>query len=390
MPEQAENVQVQDTQNQTNTDTAPSTLTPEQIEFQGNMALAFEDVSLIPPKPENTNPDTIVGDAPILPNDNIQQPPVTDDEIVDANAYIKEQLGFDDWETAKTEIEKLKATQKAEIQFADEESKRIHELIRTGNKKAVSKYLQAQDLLEDSDSMNNEQKLKLYIRMQNPKFDKELIDDEYNSLYVLEEDSLSELEPLAARKKRIQFEQRLESDVEKAQEYFSQYKQKIQLPEIQPATKTIDEEYEAEKANNAKATEYYNNIMVPAIMALKESDVQLSFKVEDSNNQMNFPIVITPTKEDFEKAKQDSLSALQFLQKTSFDKDGKFLPQQLQKVILLAQNFDNYAQSIARQAVNEERKRVIAKEAPNGNGSRDFNVNTEKTEFQKKMEYALS
>lgn len=398
MPELTENTPQQEQQNnptQTPAQEAPVTLTPEQVEFQGNMALAFDDVSLIPKVEENNNGTPLpeispeIQPAPLAPP--AQQP---NEEIIDANAYLKEQLGWDDWETAKAELAKLKSNSPAkETEYPNDITKKIVNNLKAGNIKEVTAYLKAQELLEDSESMSNEQKLKLYIKMQNPKFDKELIEDEYNSLYTLSEDSLVELEPLAQRKARLKLEQRLDDDVVKAQEYFTQYSQKIQLSDIQPQTQTatVDEDYEDYKASNAKANEIRDNLVIPGIKALKESDVQLGFKVEDSNNQMNFDVAITPTPEQFEKARQDSLSFNQFLTKTYYDKDGKFLPQQLQRMILLTQNFDNYAQSIARQAVNEERKRVIAKEAPNGsNGNRDYNVNPERTELQKQMDFALS
>lgn len=398
MPELTENApqqEQQSSQTQTPTQEAHPTLTPEQIEFQGNMALAFDDVSLIPKVEENNNGTPLpeispeIQPAPLAPP--AQQ---SNEEIIDANAYLKEQLGWDDWETAKAELAKLKSNSPAkETEYPNDITKKIVNNLKAGNIKEVTAYLKAQELLEDSESMSNEQKLKLYIKMQNPKFDKELIEDEYNSLYTLSEDSLVELEPLAQRKARLKLEQRLDDDVVKAQEYFTQYSQKIQLSDIQPQTQTttVDEDYEDYKASNAKANEIRDNLVIPGIKALKESDVQLGFKVEDSNNQMNFDVAITPTPEQFEKARQDSLSFNQFLTKTYYDKDGKFLPQQLQRMILLTQNFDNYAQSIARQAVNEERKRVIAKEAPNGsNGNRDYNVNPERTELQKQMDFALS
>jgi hypothetical protein len=369
---------------------APAQPTPEQIQNQIGMAMAFDDPSLMPqivdPVIPPVIPEPIDTAAVIAPAST----PSDNEEVKDANDYLKEQLGFDDWETAKAEIEKLKtAPKKTEIEFADEQSKKIHELIRQGKTKEVSQYLQAQELLANVDTMNDEQKLKLYIKMQNPRFDKELIDDEYNSLYSINEDDFTD-DPMKLRKERLRLEQRLENDVTKAQEYFSAYTQKIQLPDIQPPTVTIDEDYNAYKASIAAADEAYDNVTVPMVKALKETDIFLGFKVDDANNQMQFDVSLTPTKEDFEKARQDSLSLNQFLAKTCYDKDGKFLPKELLSMILLKQNFGSYAQSIARQAVNEERKRVIAKEAPNGSGSRDFNVNGDMTELQKQMQFALS
>ncbi len=364
-------------------------ITPEQVEFQKQMDYAFNDAPPATVEVVNEEAPVSEADQDVVVN---QEAPVT---TVDYNAFVKENFGFETLEDAKAELEALKALKNTpatpkEIEFANEESKKIHELIREGKTKEVKAYLEAQELLSNVDTMSSEQQLKLYIKMQNPKFDKELIEDEYNSLYTLNEDEMDVLEPLAQRKLRLKLEQRLESDVEKAQEHFATYKQKLQLPEITPSTTIVDEEYEAYKASNAEVSDRVNNVLVPAIQSLKESDVQLNFKVSDAKNQMEFDVALAPTSEQFEKARQDSLSFDNFINRVCYDKDGNFIPANVQRLILLNDNFDNYAQAIARQAVNAERVRTIAKEAPNTSQQRDFTVNQEKTEFQKMMDAAFA
>ncbi len=339
-------------------------ITPEQVEFQKQMEYAFNDAPPAMPE-EIVNNDAPEAIQDVVVNENVAAAPVT---TVDYNAFVKENFGFE----------------------TNEESKKIHELIREGKTKEVKAYLEAQEMLSNVDTMTAEQQLKLYIKMQNPKFDKELIEDEYNSLYTLNEDDLEVLEPLAQRKMRLKLEQRLESDVEKAQSHFEAYKQKLQLPEINPITTEVDADYEAYKASNAEISERVNNVLIPAIQSLKPSDVQFNFKMSDTKNQMEFDVALAPTSEQFEKARQDSLSFDNFINRVCYDKEGNFNPANVQRLILLNDNFSDYAESIARQAVNQERVRTIAKEVPNSNVQKDFIVNQEKTEFQKQMEYALS
>ena len=299
--------------------------------------------------------------------------------------YLKE-LGFNSIEEAKAQIEELKQlknTQQTavEIAFANEESKKLHQLLREGKTKEVKNYLEAQELLANVENMGDEQKLKLFIKMQNPRFDKELIDDEYNSLYKIDEDELID-DPMKLRKERLRMEQRLENDVAKAQEYFAQYKTKIELPDIEPPTLEVDKDYEAYKASNASAEDSYNKVVAPSLKSLKEADVPLTVSINDAGNKMQFDISIVPESADFEAARQDSLSL--DLLKTCYDKDGNFLPKNLQKLSLLANNFEKYAQSIARQAVNAERKRVIEEETKGGGSQRDFSTTyAEPTELQK-------
>lgn len=361
-------------------------LTTEQVEFNQQMQYAFMDE---PPAPQAE----VVAETPVVQAAAVaEQVAEVIAPTVDYNKFIKETFEVDTVEEAKArwaELQALKDTPQTakEIEFANEQSKKLHENLKAGNIKEVTAYLKAQELLESVDTMNSEQKLKLYIKMQNPKFDSELIDDEYKSLYTLNEDEFDALEPLAQRKERLKLEQRLENDVLKAEEHFTTYKQKIQLPDIQPQQANIDADYEAYKASNAKVSENINNVLIPAIQSLKESDVKLGFKVQDPNNKMEFDIALAPTTEAFEKARQDSLSFDNFISRVCYDKDGNFLPQNVQRLILLNDNFDSYAQSIARQAVNAERVRTIAKEVPDaGSGGRDFNTVVERSEFQKEMD----
>ena len=318
--------------------------------------------------------------------------PAAATQAPDFNAYLKEHFGVDNIETAKSEWQSLqelknKPATAVEIAFANEESKKIHELIKQGKTKEVGQWIQAQELLSNVETMGDEQKLKLYIKMQNPRFDNELIEDEFNSLYKLNQDDLDALEPLAARKERLKLEQRLENDVIKAQEYFQQYKSKIELPDIQPQQLTVDQDYEAYKASNASAAESYEKVIAPAIKSLKESDVPLSFSVNDANNKMQFDISIVPDAADFESARQDSLTL--DVMKTCYDKDGKFMPQNLQKLILLRDNFDKYGQAIARQAVNAERKRVIEQETAGSGAQRNFNTQVEPSEIDALKQFAF-
>jgi len=182
----------------------------------------------------------------------------------------------------------------------------------------------------------------------------------------------------------LNLEQKLENELQKASEYFSKYKEKIELPNIQPPVQEVDENYEAYKASSAKANEDYTNVIVPAIKALTPEQVQFTVSVNDPNNNMVFDLPVVAAADDFEKAKQDSLSLSDFLAKTCYDKDGKFIPKELAEMIYLKQNFGKLSQTIARQAVNAERKRVLSKESGLGSGAaKDYNVDAPVTQLQK-------
>ena len=356
--------------------------TPEQIQISEFERMAFGGEKIISQEPisapsTETPPTAATEITPATPAE----------QVLDASEFLKTNFGWESIEAAQAELNKLRAaptSTAAEIAFANEESKKLHQLLKEGKTKEVRNYLEAQELMTGLDTMADEQKLKLYIKMQNPKFDSELIDDEYNTFYKLNEDDYLD-DPMKLRKERLRMEQRKENDIQKANDYFSTYKQKIELPDILPQQSVVNSDYEDYKASTAKSLEDYNNITVPGINSLKETDIQLKASINDANNQMQFDVSVVPEREDFEKARQNSLSVFDYLTKTCYDQSGKFLPDRLARLVLLNDNFDKYAQSIARQAVNAERKRVIATDTrSNGGVQRDFNTTpVEQTELQK-------
>jgi hypothetical protein len=354
-----------------------------QAAFEQQMAYQF---MAEPPAPAAepelpANPDASAEPTPPAP------------ELPKEPNYLAE-LGFADLEDAKAKIaewQKIKDTPQTpqEIQFANEESKKVHQLLKEGKVQEVISYYSAKETLANIDTMGQEEKLKLYIKMQNPKFDQELIDDEYRELYSIDEDDPDFIDPMKLRKEKMRLAQRLENDTQKAQEYFSQYLQKVELPDITPATAVIDKDYEAWKASSAETSEYEQKVVAPAIAAITEDSMKMAFEVNDANNQMNFGVSFTPVKEDLEVAKKDAANMIDFLTQVAYDKDQKLRPTEMAKMTYLYKNFDKLAQSLMRQAVNAERKRVVETEKGSSGVQRTPVTEVVKSEFQKQMEYAF-
>lgn len=293
-----------------------------------------------------------------------------------------------EWETLQT----LKTTPpqtKAEIEFANEESKKIHDLLREGKTAEVRKYLDAQETLANVETMATEQKLKLYIKLQNPKFDEELVEDEYRTLYQIDEDDFIGDE-LKLRKEKARLEQRLENDSDKAMEFFEQYRKKIELPDITAPQAAIDEDYESWKASMQTSTETITNVIIPAIEAVKENDLVRAIKVSDANNQMDFDVKITPDKEDFSTAQLTAKNVIDFLKDLTYNDKGDVTPKELIDMVLWYKNKDKYVQSAARQAVNAERLRVVSTDTEGGIGGKSNAPLPEKSELQKHMDAAFA
>ncbi len=379
-------------------DNQAAVLTPEQVAWKQQMDAQFNtDQSHAPQPPAATTDENT--ETNIAAAQELQQP--------DYTPFIKE-FGVEtvgEFKTQWQELQALKANppQAQEIEFANEDSKKLNELIRKGDLKGanaiLSQHLELDELATADVTEDTADKIiKAGMRFENKDLTQQEIDFKFRKMFAIpkepvldadDEDSVARHNEWKEQVEDIKMSKTIEAKMMKPK--LAAAKSTIKFPDIEIQS-NVDADYEAYKASKANVLEVANNELIPAIRSLKEGDVQLGFKVNDANNQMEFDVALAPTPEAFEKAKQDSLSFDTWIQSVCYDETGKFHPERVQKLILLYNNYDNYAQSIARQAVNAERKMVIAKETGNQNtGGRNYNVNVgERTELQKQMDARLS
>lgn len=331
--------------------------------------------------------------------------------VIDYTPFIKENFGIeniDDFKAKWTALQALEANPPKPVdqEFVNEESKKAFELARTGKFKELNEIISQQLKIEELVSaevtdLTVDEIIKLGMQIESKElgltqreidlqFKKQFLLPKEPDLDIYDEDSVAAHNEWKEQVEEVKLLKSIAAKKMKPQ--LEAAKTKIQFPDILSTQSSVDPDYEAYKARNANVSQQVDTMITPAIKALKESDVQLGFKVSDPNNQMDFDVSIAPTPEAFEKARQDSLSFDNWFQNLCYDKDGKFQPQNVQKLILLYNERGNYDLSIARQAVNAERARVIAKETGNnGNNGKNYNVNVgERSELQKQMDERLS
>ena len=373
--------------------------TTEQMSFQANMDYAFNTDT--PPAPEVQEENIVTDHNVSIQQEN--QPPA-----IDYSSFVKEKFGVDTVEEATTQwqaLQDLKANppKANDFTFENEESKKLHELVRTGKLKEAWEIIGQQQKIEEltSSEVTDEtadEIIKLGMKFENKELTQKEIDFKFRKQFTLPKEPIQALneddDDFDARKgewketvEDIKMSKTIEAKMMKPK--LEAAKAKIQFPDILQSN--IDPDYEAYKARNAEVSERVDTEIAPAIKSLKNTDVQLGFKVSDPNNQMEFDVSLSATPEAFEKARQNSLSFDTWFHNVCYDEAGKFRPENVQKLILLYDEHGNYDQSIARQAVNAERARVISKETGfNASGGKEFNVNVEKSDFQKQMDYRLS
>lgn len=336
----------------------------------------------MPTQPQEGQPAQPEGQTPAPEGQTQPEVQIPAAQTLDADAYWKG-LGFENEEKGKVTLQELLKLKEnppvKELEFPDEVSKKYYKYIKEGKEDELYKSLHIKQQIKDIDTMNDEQRLKLFIKMNNPLYDQELIEAKFKRDYSFDENDFKDddgniTDAIGLRLAKIDAIQKQQSDAAKANEFFNQYKEKINLPDIEPAKVNVDPDYEDYKASIASSTEAYTNVIAPALNSLKESDVLMGFNLNDQNNQMQIEGSVTIDPADFEAAKKAALNYMEYMNTSFYDKDGKFQPANVVRAILRDKNWDKYTSSIARQAVNAERKRVIEKETPGNGNTKNYSV----------------
>jgi hypothetical protein len=312
----------------------------------------------------------------------------------DEAKYVKDNFGFNTVDEAKAalqELQTLKAQPQtaAEIKFANDQSKKIYEALLSGETKKVKEYLELHHATESMEAMTPEQQIKMHIKHQYPTLSQQMIDRQFSKMYSVKEEADYD-DPIDFAIEKEMAQQKIINDAAAARNYFNEYRNKIELPQLQPQ-QTVDADYETWKANNTQADQMYATVTVPAINAIKESDLAAKFSISDANSQMNFDINHVVDPNDLATAKQHALNYGGYIQQQFYNADGTPNTVRLTQAILRDMLFDKYVQTTARQAVNAERKRVISKETPNPQFQREELSNGgQETEFERNMRLAMS
>lgn len=117
--------------------------TEQQQATEQTNAVEQEIVSLANPFSEESWSDNSVkaSEAEAAAQSTEQQQSQTEEEeVYDANEYLKQQLGFEDWESAKAEIEKLRTSPK--LDFENENSRKFYEYAKEQKEEELLRFLE--------------------------------------------------------------------------------------------------------------------------------------------------------------------------------------------------------------------------------------------------------
>lgn len=113
-----------------------------------------------------------------------------DEEVVDELEYLEKQTGYKSWEEVKAlkaEAEQLraKAQTPAEIKFANEQSKKLHDAWVEGKEDEVFSFLDNKRKLSAAANLPAAEAIKLHLQQTNPHFKSEDVEDVFEERYSL-------------------------------------------------------------------------------------------------------------------------------------------------------------------------------------------------------------
>ena len=148
------------------------------------------------------------------------------DDVVDEDDFIKTKTGgtFESWEQV---LEALQ--QPAQPKFENELSQQVYNMLLEGKTEELFEILGTKQFAENVKEMDDAEVLKAYIRVNNPEFDDDDIESEFNDNYTIDEYSVDETKLKREQKKLTQ---RIKSDVSEAKEFFENLAQDIKFPEL--------------------------------------------------------------------------------------------------------------------------------------------------------------
>lgn len=301
--------------------------------------------------------------------DTTQQAAINDADYLDQVEYLKQNFGFDSVESAKEWIGKQREFEKNppkyEPSFANDEAKRWAEYFTNGKEDELYQNLHARQQVKNIDTLSDDQKIKLYIKMQNPLFDQELVDYQFKREYGFNEAEFKDedgniTDPMAYRFAKIAAQQKMQNDISKASEYFNQYKSKIDLtPLAQQQAQTADEEYENYKQFRDQQVQSQKNLE-ETLSKITEDKVNYSYKFNDEASKLAFDINFQADKAGFENARKAAINYFDYLQQNYYSSEGQPMNDKFIRDIYISQNLDKFAAEIAKQAVNADRKWFLA------------------------------
>ena len=265
------------------------------------------------------------------------------------------------------EILKLTEQQVApEINFANETSKKVFEYLKEGKVDEFMSVYQQQKLLESVDKLDADNVLKLKIKYENPELTQEEINEEFESLYGVEQpdidEDLDDAADIEKAKKKFEREksamERLKKkDLKEAKDFLQEKKQEIVLPDIQ-TSKTQQQEAQGQEVDEVAIKEYRDKYLNSIPKTIDEI-VGFESKYKDSELEFNTTYVIDANEKQALKNKMENFTLQDYFVPRYINEQGNFDTESIAHDLYVLENFDKIVEAHVSQAVNQTKSMFV-------------------------------
>lgn len=315
-----------------------------------------------------------------------------EDETVDSNVYLKETLGFENWESAKTEIAALreKAQTPAEIKFANEASQKYFEYIKDGKEDDLINFLNEKKRLDKLTSVEITDStaaeiVKLGIYQKNKTLTPDEIDFVFNKKFsvpakpVMTEDKTEDeyKQELSIWENKVaEVKKELVIEAKMAKPELDKFKTELILPDIQ---KGIDPKIAEEHQKVLEASAKQRNDFLQTLD--KDFKNFNGYSVTYKDKDVEIPITYTVTDEEkiVQRDELKDFNVNEFLDERWFGKDGVSKINQIQEDLYFLKNRDKVLQKMVNDAGAKTKAAFIKSIRPV-----DVEGNTNKGTFEPK------
>lgn len=292
--------------------------------------------------------------APTPPGGN--EPPANPTPAVDFDAILKEKTGgkVEKWDDLMAKLNQPQTP--AEIQFANDKSKKIFEYLKEGKQDEVFDLLQKEKLLAGVDKMSESDRVKLKMQIENPDWNIDDVEDEFNARFGLSDDEAA-LTPAQLEKEKRGIERRLKAEAKEAAKYFEQMKGSLELPELPKtdATAAVDPkvaQYESQLSELEKINTNFQTAVQQQASQLGVIDLSVNDKDVQFTHQFEIPEADRTRLAERAKEYWSEFNA-------RYSKDGQWDAKKLMEDLYIRDNLTSIIKSAISKASSEKHIGVV-------------------------------
>lgn len=340
-----------------------------------------------------------------------------DEEIVDANEYLKNNLGFDSWDVAKKEVEELRALREKqsvpnEISFANDDSKRLFESLKEGKEDDIYEILTLKRQLskaEQLDVANPKQASELIMlnyQLKHKGLEPYEISDLFNEQYEkpakpeksfeqTDEEYNDVLTKWQARCDAI--DRKIVRDAKMAKPELLQMKKELVLPEI-PKKEEVKQETQKTQEQIDVENRFKESFLKSTTATINELK---GFSAQVKDKDVDYTVSYVPSSEEklsientLKSFADSGFNANALLAERWVNEDGTVKANVMAEDLALLSNKEKVFQKIANDAANQRLELYLkSKKNINVNENKSegtFTPQDAKTEQQKVMDWIWS